>query len=279
MATIKEIKNRIKSIDSTQKITNAMYLVSSAKFNATHSALKSFGEYYEAVEAHTASVLNGIYSGAGVYTDAHRDGVRAYLVIGSEKGLAGDYNKQIAKKAELVFSENSGCVIYAVGAKIKALLKRDGIKYDEGFEFDFKSPDDESAQYLADFFNKLYLSGKISSFSVIYTDFKNGFLHTVNVNDVLPIITKKTTDDTECEFIPSKEEIAESIVPIYLKTVVRGVLLNAFCSEQNTRMLAMKSANDSAKDLLGELKLQYNHTRQNAITREITEISGERSQS
>ncbi len=281
MPGVKEIKNRIKSVADTQKITNAMYLVASAKLTSAKADFASFSPYSDEVFRLIHEALTGIDQQDCPYLQNNKQAPDAFLIIGSDKGLAGDYNKQIIRTAINVYNDNPESELFVTGERIKKGLRNAGIVFRTDFEFSLKKPDDESADYLKDYFDRLFTDNKISSLTAIYSDFGGGFTHKVTHKDILPIIPFKGNSEygAECEFLPDKETIAETLIPIYLKAIFRGIILHAFCSEQNARMLAMKNANDNAKDLLNSLTLEYNHTRQNAITREITEISGERKQS
>ena len=281
MPGVKEIKNRIKSVADTQKITNAMYLVASAKLTSAKADFASFSPYSDEVFRLIHEALSDIDSEDCIYMQKPKDAPDAYLIIGSDKGLAGDYNKQIIRETEKIYKENPQAELFVIGERIKSGLKKAGVNIRADFDFSLKKPDDGSAEFLKNYFDTLFTEGKISSLAVIYSGFGGGQAYKVSRKQILPIklIRESEASNTGCEFLPDRQSIAGTLIPIYLKAVFRGIILHSFCSEQNARMLAMKNANDNAKDLLNSLTLEYNHTRQNAITREITEISGERKQS
>lgn len=278
MATGKEIKTRIASIQNTLKITNTMYLVSSAKYNSALTQLNKFKDFSGAVEKYSSIILSDIDETVSIYTDNTRQGIHAYLVIGSNKGLAGDYNKQIAKRVKEIFKSDENCKIYVAGSKLKSVLHNMNVPTARHFDFDFRNPDDESAQYLADFFDKKYTDGEIARLSVVFAEMQDGMNRKVKTEDLLPVPPKPGQKVCGGEFVNTKQEIIDTMMSLYIKTLIRSALINGYCSEQNARMTAMQSASDNAKELLAELNTQYNHTRQASITREITEISGERTQ-
>ncbi len=272
MPGIKEIKNRIKSISDTQKITNAMYLVASARLSAARNTVFSQREYSDEAESMLACALTHS-GGESVFTRDNGRDCDAVLVLGGDRGLCGDYNKNVAKFALSALGGFRNPRIFVSGGRVKSLLCAAGITPDESFEPVIRKPDNETASLITDYFVNLFKEGVISSFSVIYADFSDR--SKLCVRKILPV--RKVDDGAaKCEFMPGAGEVLDTLVPLCLKSEIRSCILSSFCSEQNSRMTAMKNANDNAGDLLGELQLEYNHTRQNAITGEITEISGER---
>ncbi|MBR3620933.1 MAG: ATP synthase F1 subunit gamma [Clostridia bacterium] len=272
MPGIKEIKNRIKSISDTQKITNAMYLVASARLSAARNTVFSQREYSDEAQRMLACAL-AHSGGESVYTRDNGKARDAVLVLGGDRGLCGDYNKNVARFVSSVIGGLENPAVYVSGGRVKSLLIAAGITPDESFEPAVKKPDNETAAMISDYFEKLFTDGVISSFSVIYADFSDR--SKLRIKKILPVSAVKD-DASRCEFLPGAEEVLDTLIPLYLKSEIRSCILSSFCSEQNSRMMAMKNANDNAGDLLSELRLEYNHTRQNAITGEITEISGER---
>lgn len=271
MAVIKELKARIKSVRDTEKITNAMYLVASAKYRSNHDKLLSYTEYYNSLDKLTSDII----SSADRYNfGIEENGRDVLLVFGADKGLAGDYNKEITKFAVKFFKENSNSELYVIGKKVRDLLTASSIVFISP-EITVRSPDDSTAEAITNIVYSLIKNKSVKTFSLLYTECNDGINSKVIYKQVLPVISKENKVEG-CEFIPSENMMIEEIMPIYLKGVIRNALLQSFCSEQNARMNAMKNANDNANELLNKLNLEYNHTRQNAITREIIEISGER---
>lgn len=276
MSGVKEIKKRIKSVTDTQKITRAMYLVSSAKLTWAKSTVLSQRAYSDCAREILSQVLSRSKdksfrpSGGG-------EGADAILILGSDKGLCADYNKGIAKYAAAEIGKYSNPRLYVSGARVRALLCDSGFSFDESFDISVKKPDAETASEIADFFKKLFIRGEISSFSVVYADFSNKSKPVTK--KLLPFDSDYSNGDGGFDFLPDCDTLLDSLLPLCLQSEIMSCILSSFCSEQNARMMAMKNANDNASDLLSELRLEYNHTRQNAITGEITEISGERNMS
>lgn len=277
MATLKEIKERIKSVDDIQKVTNAMYLVSAAKYHSVKDRINDYSEYYAYVKELYNSVMKNMGNCKSPFLENAGEGTKtACIVIASDKGLAGDYNKSVARKAEEFLTEYPETEFFVIGAKVKQYFDSHGTEYNRGFDFTLSSADDETIDSLSDILIKMHLSGEYSEIHVIFTGTDNSFLPSPETAKILPLETPDQEFTDEGELIPSKQTLIDEIVPLYFRETVRNIVFKAFSSEQNERMTAMKSANDNAKDLLGDLSLQYNHQRQNAITREIIEISSER---
>ncbi len=273
MPGVKEIKKRIKSVSDTQKITNAMYLVASAKLSAAKGAVSFHRDYSEYAGDMLVAALSQP-GGGTVFTEKRVGGINAVLVLGSERGLCSDYNKNIVKYVTSVIKEYKNPVLYISGSRVSSLLKAVDFPIDESFNIPLKKPDPETSSAITDYFVSLYRENKISTFDIIYADFNDRAK--IKTAGILPVIVPRQTVRSDYEIIPDRGTLLDTLIPVYLGSAVRSCVLSAFCSEQSIRMAAMKNANDNAGDLLDELRLEYNHTRQNAITGELTEISGER---
>ncbi len=271
MAGTKELKARIKSIQDTEKITNAMYLVACAKYRTNHDALVRYTEYFNNLDKITSDIIS---SADSPDYGLEENGKDIILVFGADKGLAGDFNKEIFKAAVKISEDKKNTELFVIGRKVRDLLTASGINFTNP-DITVKIPDDNTAEKITDTVRSLSERKSVGSFSLIYTECTDGINSKVINKKVLPVSSEGIKAEG-CEFIPSENKMIDEILPIYLKGIIRYALLQSFCSEQNARMNAMKNANDNAKDLLSKLNLEYNHTRQNAITREIVEISGER---
>ncbi len=266
MANMKEIKKRIKSISDTKKITNAMYLTSSAKLSSGRIKLSQLEPRLEAVEKQikaTAPFISG-----GKYTCENPQGNVLYLLIGSDKGLAGDFSKEIVKKYEnLSEAENE---VYVLGAAVRKICDSKKISCSD-FDFTLKKPDYSLSKEIADYLIKRYDSGDISKIIILYNDLFHSET-VVKEKQYLPLNIDKS-EVVQFSFYPDKASVCEKIISEYLVNCIYGVLLKSYCAEQNSRMIAMDNANKNAGELLDELTVQFNHQRQNTITREITEIA------
>lgn len=285
MAGTKEIKKRISSVKDTQKITNAMYLIASTKMRKAKSELDLTRPYFEAVKAEIKRIfrIDGEIENKYFYppTGEHElKGNYGYLVITADKGLAGAYNQNVIKEAMRIMGEHKDNKLYVVGEYGRQHFMSHRIPIEKSFLYTAQNPTIQRAREISDILLESYNKGEISKLFVIYTDLKGGMNAQVCSTRLLPFHragfktdSNEKTIHTPFEFMPSIESVLDTIVPSYVTGFIYSTLVDSFCSEQNARMTAMDSANQNAQKLLDELKLQYNHIRQNAITQEITEIS------
>jgi len=278
MANLKELRNRITSIGSTMKITSAMKMVSAAKLKKAQDAIVQMRPY--------ASKLTEILQKASSTLDAsenafgeEREGNKTRLVvISSNRGLCGGFNSSVVKKAKLYIEESGEDITIAtVGKKAGEAFKYDDRKVDGNIEL-WDNISFESATAYAEGLMAGYLAGEYDKVVVVYNAFKNAAVQEPTAEQFLPIAMSGEevgpVDTTEYIYEPSKEEILEDLIPTSLKTQLFAALLDANASEHGARMTAMHKATDNAKELQGDLKLEYNKARQAAITNEILEIVG-----
>lgn len=278
MANLKELRNRITSIGSTMKITSAMKMVSAAKLKKAQDAIVQMRPY--------ASKLTEILQKASSTLDAsenafgeEREGNKTRLVvISSNRGLCGGFNSSVVKKAKLYIEESGEDITIAtVGKKAGEAFKYDERKVDGNIEL-WDNISFESATAYAEGLMDGYLAGEYDKVVVVYNAFKNAAVQEPTAEQFLPIAMsgeeEGPVDTTEYIYEPSKEEILEDLIPTSLKTQLFAALLDANASEHGARMTAMHKATDNAKELQGDLKLEYNKARQAAITNEILEIVG-----
>lgn len=276
MAVLKEIKARIKSVKDTSKVTGAMYGISQMKLHSSSAELAKTEPYFNSLENELTHISSGISADECAFMRQSAEGSAGVLVITSDKGLCGDFNRQILRGAQRVIEENPGCKIYAIGEKAKKHFAANGTPFQQDFDIAVHKPDEETSARISDYFCDLFLKRKISRLIAVYSSISGTKSETV-LKTVLPIEPRGSENPAaDIEFLPSKAAVVDSLVPIYLSGVFHSILLHSYISEQTSRMLAMDSANKNAKQLLDELNTQYNRLRQNAITTEIAEISGER---
>ncbi len=285
MANLKEIKNRINSVKDTRKITNAMYLIASAKMRRAKQELDETRPYFEAVRTEIKRVFRTapdienpfFYPADGTH---ELNGAYAYLIITADKGLAGSYNQNVIKAAEKLMSEHTENKLYVVGEYGRHYYESRNIQIEKSFLYTAQNPTMHNARKLSSILLDKYLKGEFKKLFIIYTDFGNGLNVKASVSRLLPFHrdhfigkSDKNKTDEEFEFYPSVEKVLENAMPSYVAGFIYSALVDSFCSEQNARMNAMDSANKNAQELLDALSLEYNHLRQNAVTQEITEIS------
>ena len=204
----------------------------------------------------------------------------ALLVITGDRGLAGAYNHNVLKLAqEFLDRAENEISLYVVGELGRQYFARQGIPLAENFKYTAQNPTFDRARWITEMLRTRYLADEIDEIQVIYTRMENSMYTKTEVKQLLPIqrpkLPKHPADVYHEEFmlLPSPEVAVDTIVPNYLTGFVYGALVEAFCSEQNDRMLSMEAANGNADALLHDLGILYNRARQAAITQEITEVS------
>ncbi|MCR4710397.1 MAG: ATP synthase F1 subunit gamma [Clostridiales bacterium] len=296
MATTKEIKNRIKSVKDTQKITNAMYLISSTKMTKAKRELDNTRPYFEMLRKQIVDMISMRESAGSEFfrseedkaledsfEDSKRSETVAYLVITADKGLAGAYNQNVIKEAMNRIKDTPSYKLYVVGEYGRRYFETRGMSIDRSFLYTAQNPTLERAREIAMILADLYARKEITRAFIVYTDFRNGLMGgDVVVWELLPFDRKDFALDPEevtdlstdhMEYVPDVLSVLNNIVPSYMAGYVYSALVDSFCSEQSARMSAMDAANQNAEELLQSLNLEYNHVRQSAITQEITEVS------
>ncbi len=284
MSTTKEIKNHISSVRDTQKITNAMYLIASTKMRKAKSELDRTRPYFRAVQQEIKRIFRIDENIENKYfypvTGEHElSGSYGYLVITADKGLAGAYNQNVIKEAMRLMSEHDDPKLYVVGEYGRQYFNSHNIPIEQSFLYTAQNPSIHRARKIAGILTDLYNEGKLSKIFVIYTDMQNAAVCEAKSARILPFHRAEFKSEAEdaakahFEFTPSIGSVLDNIVPSYITGFIYAALIDSFCSEQNARMNAMDAANRNAQKLLDELRVEYNHVRQGAITQEITEVS------
>lgn len=285
MASARDIQSRIKSVQDTMKITNAMYLISSTKVKKARRALTEALPHFEQSEELIAEILRDLpeledrYFGTG---EPILGGKKGYLVISGDKGLAGAYNHNILKFAEGVLQKETNPAVCVVGRLGALALQKLGYAVDRSFIGMAQQPSVERARRIAAMMCQRFMSGELSEVYVIYTRMEErGEEATPRLQKLLPLSAEafrpgegKPQKPQQVNYLPNAGAVLGSIAPNYVTGYLFGALVEAFCSEENARMLAMKSATDSAADMLRELSVIYNSVRQAAITQQIVEVAG-----
>ena len=287
MAGIKEVRDHIKSVEETLKITNAMYLISSSSLRKARRQLEDSRPYFEKISITISDILHHSPDIHHPYFDQRSDkpqGTRkvGYIVVTGDKGLAGAYNHNVLKLAEQAMCAQCSPTLFVIGQMGRAYFAGKGVPIDGEFLYTAQNPTMARAREIGNTFLDLFRRGHIDEVWIVYT-------HMVNPLRLEPVCTKllplerdlfpwqKRPSEHYAEtvtYVPSESVVLDQIVPGYLKGMIFGALVESYCSEQNARMTAMDSATDNAKKLLKDLNLTYNRARQSAITQEITEIVG-----
>ena len=283
MSGITEIKHRINGIRDTKKITNAMYLIASNKVRKAKNALDRTRPYFSALQHEIdrmfdiAGHIDSRYFSNEDEEEKPRGGKRGYLIITADKGLAGAYNQNVLKKVEELTQKEIGR-LFVVGEYGRQFFAHRGMEYDPSFRYTAQNPRLHIAREICELLLELYDREELKSIDVVYTDFRGGRGEEVRVDRILPLHRShfETGNDLSShsfEYEPSVEEVLDHVVHSYVAGFVYSAFVDSFCSEQNARMAAMSAANDNAEEILGRLSLEYNRSRQAAITQEITEVT------
>ncbi|HIZ24637.1 MAG TPA: ATP synthase F1 subunit gamma [Candidatus Gallimonas intestinigallinarum] len=286
MPGMKELKGRMASVRNTQKITNAMYLIASAKMRKAREELSRTRPYFTALQAEIKRIFRTdervenryFYPPQG---EKKLEGPVGCLVVTADKGLAGAYNQNIIKATNELSKEHGGDVeFFVVGEYGRQYCLRHEIAIRRSFLYTAQNPTLHRAREIANVLLEAYDSGSLKKIFIIYTDLGKGMDAEVRVTRLLPFHRAQFSsagaaqeDHTPFEFLPSVGEVLNNIIPSYLTGFIYSALVDSFCCEQNARMTAMDAANRNAQKILDELQMRCNHVRQGAITQEITEIS------
>jgi len=286
MASLKEVRNRIVSVNSTQQITKAMKMVSAAKLRRATDAITQMRPYSKKLTEMIATVsANAEGAKENPYTIVRNINKVLVIVVTSDRGLCGAFNANVGKAAVSLIAEKyaeqqvAGNVeIMALGKKGGEYLSRRGYNVNTQYADIFTKLSFANVRIAAEAAMKGFEEGKYDVVELVYNEFKNVATQILKTEQVMPIVEKKDekvkASSVDYIFEPSEEEIINELIPKALKLQIFKAVLESNASEHGARMTAMDKATDNAGELLKELKLQYNRSRQAAITNEILEIVG-----
>ena len=284
MASLKELKGRINSVKSTQKITKAKQMVAAAKLRRAQAAAEAARPYSERLAGVMASLASRISGGAAprLLAGTGMDKRHLLVVVNTDKGLCGGLNANIVKaakaKARALIAEGKEVRFYLVGKKGRAPIKRDfAERIEKHFDTsEVRTPGFEEAEAIADDLIGRFEQGEFDIAHLIYPVFRSALAQDPTVDQLIPVPSPEsdagTGGDAVVDYEPGEEEILEELLPRYVKTQLFGSLLEREASEQGASMTAMDNATRNAGDLINKLTIQYNRSRQAAITTELIEI-------
>lgn len=281
MANLKEVRNRIASVESTRKITSAMKLVSASKLRRFQSAILKVRPYSEKLNEVLQTLSSAVNTDSLVYAAKREPEHVVLVVLASNKGLCGGFNSAVIKKTESLIAEKyeqrlqkGNLQLITFGKRVTDYFSR---KYAvQSFDELTENPTAENIYPIAERLLNDFAEGKIDKIELVYNQFKNSANQILVAEQFLPIETLGTRDEdnlvTDYIFEPSQKAIIETMVPKILKLQFYKAILDSAASEHGARMTAMHKATDNATELLADLRLMYNKARQAAITNEIVEI-------
>ena len=288
MASTKEIRTRMKSVEQTLKITNAMYLIASSNLRKAKAQLAQAAPYFTKMHDTIADILHRSPGLEHVFLDQRpeippEERKVGYIVVSGDKGLAGAYNHNVLKLAEQRIRETANPTLFVVGLVGRAYFQGREIPFEEDFSYVVQNPTMSRARDISDELVQRFWDRELDEVRILYTEMVSALRLEVRERVLLPLAREnfpwtppeEGTALSQVSYVPSPEAVLDAIVPSgYVRGMVFGALVEAFSSEQSARMTAMESASDNARDMLKKLSLTYNRARQAAITQEITEIAG-----
>lgn len=285
MANAREILGRQKSIRDIMKITNAMYMISSSKMKKARTALLNTEPYFYSMQDTLTKILDDSPEVGHKYFDKReeipeKERKRGFIVVTADKGLAGAYNHNVIKIAEKESLSNDNNMLFVVGQVGRNYFMKRRIPIDIDFKYTAQNPNMNRARIISEKMVELFNNKKLDEVYIIYTKMVNSMTANAEMHRLLPLTREPLAELNSGQyydhisFYPSPQAVFDSIVPNYVAGFVYGALIESYCSEHNTRMMAMQSATESAQEMMHDLQMEYNRARQAAITQEITEVIG-----
>ena len=280
MASMREIRARIRSVKSTQQITKTMKMVASAKLHRTQSGLSGIRSFARRSQHVLAELMAGENAGYDNEFLLPRKEVRTvcYVLFVGNRGLCGVYNHAVLRHAqELVQADERPCTVVVCGSWGRDIIAQSGLPVCHTFDALSDTRDMAEALPVADYLKRLYLSGEADEIHLVYQRFRSALQQVPDQVQLLPAqLQPQEREEAGNDYIfePDARSVLENMVQLYLNNMVYSVLLEAKVSEQASRMAAMSAATDATTELINDLSLQLNRVRQAAITTEIAEIVG-----
>ena len=277
MASMRDIKRRKSSIQSTQQITKAMKLVSTVKLQKAKTHAEQTQPYFNHMYQTMSSMLAKSSNINHPYLTPGESDRKAVIVITSNRGLAGGYNSNIVKLVTSGGLDRTKLDIYAVGGKGAETLARRGYDIKEDLSEIMEGPTYQDAKDLCNKVLDSFSKGEIGEIYLAYTHFKHTVSQEAKLIKLLPVEVDPTQEDGSDDNVmmnyePNEEEALGMIIPKYITSIFYGALVEAVASENGARMQAMDSATSNAEEMNSDLSLKYNRARQGSITQELTEI-------
>jgi F-type H+-transporting ATPase subunit gamma len=286
MASLKEVKGRITSVISTQQITKAMKMVAAAKLRRSQERITQMRPFAQKLSSilQNLSAAQSDNSSDAWYSAVREEKKIVIVAVTSDRGLCGSFNSTIFKGVLKLINdkystqlEKGNVTVLTIGRKSFEFFTKRKMNVMGDYAALFSKLSFENASEVAEYLMTEFKDGRYDKIEVVYNEFKNVATQILRTEQFLPVVPKKEeTKSTEVDYIyqPDREEILVGLIPKSLKVQLFKALLDSNASENGARMTAMDKATDNAGELLKELKLTYNRTRQAAITKEILEIVG-----
>lgn len=279
MASMRDIKRRKSSIQSTGQITKAMKLVSTVKLQKAKGRAEESKPYFQYLYEAINSILKKSGDISHPMLTAGESKKKAVIVITSNRGLAGGYNANVVKLLTKGDLPKEDVVVYAVGSKGRDALARVGYEIKKDYSEIMNEPIYSDAMEIGREVISAFTNGEVGEIYLAYTIFKNTVTHIPKLIRLLPVEqTEDTGNESDAErltlmnYEPEPEEVLDKIIPKYINGIIYGALIEAVAAENGARMQAMDNATNNAEEMIADLSLKYNRARQSSITQELTEI-------
>ena len=281
MASMREIKRRRTSIQSTQQITKAMKLVSTVKLQRARQRAENSKAYFTYMYKTITSMLAKAGNVDHPYVKGSDSKNVAIVTVTSNRGLAGGYNANIVRMVMGSGFDKENVRLYTVGRKGAEGLERKGYRIVADYSDVIEEPTFADAKEIGERLLADFANGEIGEIYVAYTEFKNTVSQVPKLMKLLPVDAEEMQADAEMSemdkltpmnFEPEEEEAIALLIPKYMTSILYGAFVEAVASENGARMQAMDSATNNAEEIISDLELKYNRARQGAITQELTEI-------
>jgi len=290
MASLRDVRLRMRAIEQTLKVTKAMNLISTAKLRKGRKMLADTVPYFSRIQKSMFDILSSEknISGSAFFRkpELSKPSRSAIIAVTSYKGLAGGYNANIYRNVKELCEKVENPVLIIIGGNVAyRYFVHSQYTILENFSFHPEIPTVEHAADVSEYMVSQYLSGVFDSIHIVYTHMFSMVKLLPTVHQIIPLVKEKIQDDLfeiggekrvdlKFEFLPSMGSVFDALVPQYVKGVIYGAMVEAHASEQSARMKAMDEASKSAEDMLASLRISYNRARQAGITQEMAEITG-----
>jgi len=288
MGNLRDVRLRIRAVKQTLQVTKAMNLISTAKLRKGRRMLQDTEPYFSRIQKSMFDILSGVGKVNSEFfreIDPSKPHRTAIIAITSDKGLAGGYNANIFRQTNELCARVQNPSLIIIGTTGSRYFTHSSHTILEKFSFHSQMPTLEQAEELSRYIITQYLRGTFDEVHVIYTLMHSAVKLEPTEWQILPLNTEKIQAglssmgnmqrvDLQFEFLPSEEIVFDALVPLYIRGLMYGCLVEAYVSEQSARMAAMDEASKSAEDMIGSLQISYNRERQAGITQEMSEIVG-----
>jgi F-type H+-transporting ATPase subunit gamma len=278
----------MRAIQQTLQVTSAMNLISTSKLRKARRMLEDTEPYFTRIQKSMFDIISSAGSVQSDFfrqTESAKTSRTAVMVITSDKGLAGGYNANIIRQANELCGKVPNPLLVLIGSIGYRYFAHTPRIILENFSYHSQLPTLEDASEIADYIVSQYLWGMFNEVHIVYTHMYSAVKLLPSVHHILPLGAEKIQSDLSSmgnvkrvelrfEFIKKKKKVFDALVPLYIKGVIYGCMVEAYASEQSARMAAMDEASKSAEDMLADLQISYNRARQAGITQEMSEIVG-----